>query len=45
MCIRDSLTLAEVIRVTQDATMPAAGGFVETANQRLPVTHLSLIHI
>ena len=37
------LTLAEVIRVTQDATMPAAGGFVETPNQRLPVTHISAV--
>lgn len=37
------LTLAEVIRVTQDATMTAAGGFVETANQRLPVTHMPAV--
>lgn len=37
------LTLAEVIRVTQDATMPAAGGFVETPNQRLPVTHMPAV--
>lgn len=33
--LRDNrLTLAEVIRITQDATLPAAGGFVETPNQR-----------
>ena len=37
------LTLDEVIRVTRDATMPAAGGFVETPNQRLSVTHTSAI--
>jgi len=37
------VNLADIIRVTQDATMPAAGGFVETPNQRLPVTHLPAI--
>jgi len=37
------LTLDEVIRVTRDATIPAAGGFVETANQRLSVTHMPAI--
>lgn len=37
------LTLDEVIRVTRDATMPSAGGFVETANQRLSVTHLPAV--
>lgn len=42
--LRDyKLTLAEVIRITQDATMPAAGGFVETPNQRLPVTHIPAV--
>ena len=42
--LRDNrLTLAEVIRVTQDATMPAAGGFVETPNQRLSVTHMPAV--
>lgn len=42
--LRDNrLTLAEVIRTTQDATMPAAGGFVETPNQRLPVTHMPAV--
>ena len=37
------LTLDEVIRVTRDATMPAAGGFVETPNQRLSVTHMAAV--
>lgn len=42
--LRDNrLTLAEVIRVTQDATLPAAGGFVETPNQRLSVTHIPAV--
>ncbi len=39
------LNLADVIRVTQDATMPAAGGFVETPNQRLSVTHQPAIRV
>lgn len=37
------LTLDEVIRITRDATMPAAGGFVETPNQRLSVTHVAAV--
>ena len=37
------LTLADIIRVTQDATMPAAGGFIETPNQRLSVTHMPAV--
>ena len=37
------LTLADIIRVTQDATMPAAGGFIETPNQRLSVTHMAAV--
>jgi CzcA family heavy metal efflux pump len=37
------LTLDQIIRATQDATMPAAGGFVETPNQRLSVTHVSAV--
>lgn len=42
--LRDyKLTLEEVIRITRDATMPAAGGFVETANQRLSVTHVAAV--
>lgn len=34
------LTLPEIIRATQDATMPAGGGFLETPNQRLSITHM-----
>jgi CzcA family heavy metal efflux pump len=42
--LRDyKLTLDEVIRVTRDATMPAAGGFVETPNQRLSLTHVAAV--
>ena len=42
--LRDyKLTLDEVIRVTRDATMQAAGGFVETPNQRLAVTHVAAV--
>ncbi len=33
------VTLNEVLRVSGDATLPAAGGFVDTPNQRLAVTH------
>ena len=38
-----NITLAEVERATRDAVAVAAGGFVDTPNQRLPVTHLSAI--
>jgi CzcA family heavy metal efflux pump len=42
--LRDyKLTLDEIIRITRDATMPAAGGFVETPNQRLSVTHMAAV--
>ena len=34
------VTLAEVVAVTREATLPAAGGFVDTPNQRLSVSHL-----
>lgn len=37
------LTLDDIIRVTRDATMPAAGGFLETPNQRLPITHAAAV--
>ncbi|HMF63229.1 MAG TPA: efflux RND transporter permease subunit [Edaphobacter sp.] len=37
------ITLADIIRVTQDATMPAAGGFIEMPNQRLSVTHMPAV--
>ena len=31
--------LDDVLRASRDAVAPAAGGFVDTPNQRLPVTH------
>ncbi|MEZ4405219.1 MAG: efflux RND transporter permease subunit [Polyangiales bacterium] len=31
--------LDDVVRASRDAVAPAAGGFVDTPNQRLPVTH------
>jgi preprotein translocase subunit SecF len=34
------LSLDEVIRATQNATMPAGGGFLETPNQRISITHM-----
>jgi len=37
------ITLADIIRVTQDATMPAAGGFIEMPNQRLSVTNMPAV--
>lgn len=33
------VTLDEVLRASRDAVLPAAGGFIETPNQRLAVTH------
>lgn len=33
------LTLDDVLRASRDAVLPAAGGFLETPNQRLAVTH------
>jgi hypothetical protein len=33
------VTLDDVLRAVRDAVLPAAGGFVETPNQRLAVTH------
>jgi CzcA family heavy metal efflux pump len=38
-----NVTLAEVERATRDAVAVAAGGFVDTPNQRLPVAHLAAI--
>ena len=35
------VTLDEVVRAAADAVTPAAGGFVDTPNQRLSVTHVS----
>jgi CzcA family heavy metal efflux pump len=37
---RHGLTLDRVVAVARDAAPPAAGGFVDTPNQRLPVTHV-----
>ncbi len=37
------VTLAEVVAVTREATQPAAGGFIDTPNQRLSVSHLQAI--
>ncbi len=37
------VTLDAVIRATADATLPGAGGFVDTPNQRLAVRHVSAI--
>jgi len=34
--------LDDVLRATRDATAPAAGGFIDTPAQRLPVTHVPL---
>lgn len=33
------LTLDELIRATQNATMPAGGGYMDTPNQRIPISH------
>jgi CzcA family heavy metal efflux pump len=35
------VTLDDVTRATTDAVMPGAGGFIDTANQRLSITHVS----
>jgi Cu/Ag efflux pump CusA len=39
------VALNDVLRVAQDAVLPAAGGFVETPNQRLAVTHQPAIQV
>lgn len=39
------LSLNEVIRATQDATMPAGGGFIDTPNQRLSITHKPFVKV
>ena len=42
--LRDlKLTLDDVVRATRDAVAPAAGGFVDTPNQRIAVTHPAVI--
>lgn len=33
------LTLDDMLRASRDAVLPAAGGYIETPNQRLAVTH------
>jgi CzcA family heavy metal efflux pump len=35
------VTLDDITRATTDAVMPGAGGFIDTANQRLSITHVS----
>jgi CzcA family heavy metal efflux pump len=37
------LSLNEIIRATQEATMPASGGFIDTANQRLSISHMAAV--
>jgi CzcA family heavy metal efflux pump len=37
------ISLPEIIKATQDAVLPAGGGFVETPNQRLSVTHMPFV--
>ncbi len=37
------VTLDDVLKVTRDATAPGSGGFVDTPNQRLSITHVSAI--
>ncbi|MFT3711667.1 MAG: efflux RND transporter permease subunit [Archangium sp.] len=39
----NQVTLDQVLRATGDATRPAAGGFIDTPNQRLAVTHLPAV--
>jgi len=38
-----NVTLADVMRSAGDAVVPAAGGFVETPNQRMAVTHQAAV--
>ena len=38
------IALADVIRTAAAAVAPAAGGFVDTPNQRLAVRHLAAVH-
>lgn len=39
------VTLDDVVRVARDATTPGAGGFVDTPNQRLAISHLPPIAV
>jgi Cu/Ag efflux pump CusA len=38
-----NVTLDDVVKSTRDAVSPGAGGFIDTPNQRLSVTHLSAV--
>ncbi len=38
------VTLDQVVKATQDATLPAAGGFLDTPNQRLSITHVAAVN-
>ena len=43
--LRDhQVTLDQVVRATRDAVTPAAGGFIDTPNQRLAVTHIPTVY-
>ncbi len=39
-----NISLDEVVRVSREAVQPAAGGFVDTPNQRIAVTHAASVH-
>jgi len=39
-----NVTLADVMRSAGDAVVPAAGGFIETPNQRMAVTHQAAVN-
>ena len=39
------VTLDQVVRATRDAVTPAAGGFIDTPNQRLAVRHLPTVYV
>ena len=38
-----NVTLDDVVRASRDAVSPAAGGFIDTPNQRLALTHVSSV--
>ncbi len=38
-----NISLDDVLRTTREAVAPGAGGFIDTPNQRLAVTHLSSV--
>ena len=44
--LRDhQVTLDQVVRATRAAVTPAAGGFIDTPNQRLAVTHIPTVYV